>query len=396
MNSIDVSKMQSSIEVIQTSLLAIQKFLRIVGSDNNEIDLEKKYPGETSIIKDRIKTLQKAWEQLAKKFSVKNHEILNKNNVRKFWYDLTQFDIWLTKVKICILSEEEPKSLRESDSLLSKQDAVSYEIKKFKNEYNRILTVGERVIAAALIGEDPEYYILKQRMQELQRNWSEITSICNNRKDHLVKSRLNFVSKCVCVQTDPVTPLNSSNVLADIYGTPKQFSREVQKVPDVVKNVISTTSTKLEEVLCTIEMSNAQVDTSTSKARNTSVERKGIFSGKYSVPGKTRKGSQTSLPSKKPEKARSLLNEVGASRKRDNSEEKVCKLIYNKNFTLKEKQQSRTEEIAKKSNHEFNIENCLTTAENIGRLDEIDNEKYLNTENAIKFFENKKPSKLPF
>lgn len=392
MNSVDVRSMQTSIEMIQTSLSAIQKFLIIVGSNGNEIDLEKKYPGETAIIKDRIKTLQKAWEQLAKKFSLKTHEILNQNNVRKYWYDLTQFDIWLTKIKIGILSEENPKTLHESDTLLSKQDAVSCEIKKFKNEYNRILTVGERLIAAALIGEDPEYYILKQRMQELQRNWSEIKTICKNRREHLVKNRLNFVSKCVCVQTDPVAPANSSNVLPDIYDTSKGLSRQIE----AVKNVISSTSTKLEEVICSMNMNNVQVDASTSQTPISSVERKGIFCGKYSVPGKTRKGSQTSLPSKKPQKSKSLLNEVGASRKRDNSEEKVCKLTYSKNFTLKEKQPSRTEEISKKFDHENNIDKCLNTVENIKKLEESDKDQFLNTENPIKYFENKKHSKLPF
>lgn len=371
MSLIKVKSMQMSIDVIQTSLAAIHKFLGLVGSESNEVNLESKYPRETAIIKDRISTLQKAWEQLAKKFSVKNHDILNQNNIKKFWYDITQFEIWLTKIKIGILSEEDPRSLLESEALLSKQDSVSYEIKKFKNEYNRVLTVGERLTAAALISEDPEYYILKQRIQELRRNWAEITSLCKNRKDHLIKNMKSFGSICVSVQTDPdqttVAP-SSMNSSTHANDTPKESSAQlIETISTAVQNCISSTSTKMEEVISHNDM-NSPVDSS--KTNNSSGKR-GIFSGKYSVPVKNRRDSRTSL--KKPEGSKSLLTEL-RPQKSNTSEEKVCKFIYNKDFSLKRK--DTQDGISKNSEHEFDIGKCL---------------------NADNYFGDKnKPSKLPF
>lgn len=404
MSSINVRSMQSSIDVIQTSLSAIQKFLGLVGTESNEVNLEKKYPGETAIIKDRIKTLQKAWEHLAKKFSIRNHEILNQNNIKKFWYDITQFEIWLTKIKIGMLSEEDPKTFNESETLLSKQDCVHFEIKKFKTEYNRILTVGERLTAAALISEDPEYYILKQRVQDLQKNWIEITGICKNRKDYLTKSRKSFISRCASCQTDPITPTSSVDTPSVVEKAPsvviektpslvsekmkvKESLHKLEAVTVAVQNIISTTSTKLEEVICTTNLNN---QTETSKNANTCTEKRGIFSGKYPIPRNTRRDSSLNL--KRPERSQSLLNELSPSRKRDKSEEKICKITYNKNFTLKES--SREADNSKED--EFDMGKCLSASENNRKFESIDKDSISATQNSIKYFENKKPSKLPF
>lgn len=163
-------------------LEAIKSKLETLDGHANKIKDE--HPEEVPLIEERSKQILENWQELMKQMQQKSEKLEEVGDLHRFLRDLDHFQTWLGKTQAEIASPDDPNSLPEAESLLSKHNQIKDEIKNYKDDYEHMMKYGTDLTQNQT---DSQYMFLRERLNALKDGWNELNKMWDNRKDILQK-----------------------------------------------------------------------------------------------------------------------------------------------------------------------------------------------------------------
>ncbi|XP_072425255.1 spectrin beta chain, non-erythrocytic 1-like isoform X1 [Chiloscyllium punctatum] len=175
---------------IQRKLCGIERDLAAIESRLPELQKEAhrladQHPHHAADILKRLKEINDVWDELKHTLQGREESLGEASKLQKFLQDLDDFQLWLSKSQKAIASEDEPNSLPEAETLLQQHNAIKNEIDRNLEEYQKIQENGKMITEGET---DPQFQILKQRLEGVDTGWNELLQMWENRKNLLSQS----------------------------------------------------------------------------------------------------------------------------------------------------------------------------------------------------------------
>ncbi|KAJ3613539.1 hypothetical protein NHX12_019786, partial [Muraenolepis orangiensis] len=179
-----VMTMQRKLFGMERDLAAIDTKRTFLGNEADQLALD--HPELADDIRARRGQLDAAWDTLKKTLRDREDSLGEVSKLQTFLQDMDDFQSWLFKTQKAVASEETPTSLPEAEGLLSLHDALRDDIGHHQDDFLRVKETGARVTQGQ--EDDPQYQQLGERLNGLDRGWTELQKMWDRRKDLLDQS----------------------------------------------------------------------------------------------------------------------------------------------------------------------------------------------------------------
>ncbi|KAK0133782.1 Spectrin beta chain, non-erythrocytic 1 [Merluccius polli] len=176
-----VMTMQRKLCGMERDLAAIDNKLTFLRSEADQ--LAQDHPELADNIRARRAQLDAAWDELKKTLKDREDSLGEVSKLQTFLQDMDDFQSWLFKAQKAVASEDVPASLPEAEELLSLHDALHDDIGNHREDFLQVKETGARVTQGQ--EDDPQYQQLEQRLNGLDRGWTELQKMWDSRKDFL-------------------------------------------------------------------------------------------------------------------------------------------------------------------------------------------------------------------
>ncbi|KRY58051.1 Spectrin beta chain [Trichinella britovi] len=172
-----IMKLQRRLSMMERDLGAIQA--KLDNLEQQAVRLQQERPEEVEAIRENIARIQYVWDRLTGKVREYEAKLDEAGDLQRFLRDLDHFQGWLSSVMRQVASEDEPQSLAEAEQLLSQHSVIREEIDGYAEDYAKMRMMGDRVTQDQT---DPQYLLLRQRLDGLQEGWQELHRMWDNRQ----------------------------------------------------------------------------------------------------------------------------------------------------------------------------------------------------------------------
>ncbi|XP_059860383.1 spectrin beta chain, erythrocytic [Delphinus delphis] len=183
-----------------TGVIAIQRKLsgleRDVAAIHARVDalrqesqqLMESHPELKKDIGQRQAYVEELWQALQQALKSQEASLGEASLLQAFLQDLDAFQAWLSTAQKDVASKDMPESLPEAEQLLQQHAAIKDDIDRHQNSYQQVKASGEKVIHGQT---DPEYLLLGQRLDGLDKGWDALHRMWESRS-HALTHCLGF------------------------------------------------------------------------------------------------------------------------------------------------------------------------------------------------------------
>ncbi|NXX45821.1 SPTB1 protein, partial [Tricholaema leucomelas] len=135
----------------------------------------------------RLEAAVAAWEELQEALGERAASLGEVGQLRSFLQDLDDFQAWLFGAQKAVAATDEvPASLAEAEEMLERHEAAWRDMEEHTEAFTALVEAGERVLGEQ---EDPEYEVLRQRLQGVEAGWAALAKMADARHRFLVQCR---------------------------------------------------------------------------------------------------------------------------------------------------------------------------------------------------------------
>ncbi|NXP71229.1 SPTB1 protein, partial [Ramphastos sulfuratus] len=170
---------------IERELEATKDRLATLRSQAKRVAEEQpKVAGEVT---ERLEAAVAAWEELQEALGERVASLGEVGQLRSFLQDLDDFQAWLFGAQKAVAATDEvPASLAEAEEMLEQHEAAWRDMEEHTEAFTALVEAGERVLGEQ---EDPEYEVLRQRLQGMEAGWAALAKMADARHRFLVQCR---------------------------------------------------------------------------------------------------------------------------------------------------------------------------------------------------------------
>ncbi|NXR06571.1 SPTB1 protein, partial [Semnornis frantzii] len=145
---------------------------------------QPKVAGEAT---EQLEAAVAAWEELQEALGERVASLGEVGQLRSFLQDLDDFQAWLFGAQKAVAATDEvPASLAEAEEMLEQHEAAWRDMEEHTEAFTALVEAGERVLGEQ---EDPEYDMLRQRLQGVEAGWAALAKMADARHRFLVQCR---------------------------------------------------------------------------------------------------------------------------------------------------------------------------------------------------------------
>lgn len=136
---------------------------------------------------ERLEAAVAAWGELQEALGERAASLGEVGQLRSFLQDLDDFQAWLFGAQKAVAATDEvPASLAEAEEMLERHEAAWRDMEEHTEAFTALVEAGERVLGEQ---EDPEYEVLRQRLQGVEAGWAALAKMADARHRFLVQCR---------------------------------------------------------------------------------------------------------------------------------------------------------------------------------------------------------------
>lgn len=181
-----VMAIQRKLSGLERDVAAIQ--VRVGALEQESHKLMESHREQEKDIGERQAYVEELWQGLQQ--ALKGQEALlgKSSQLQAFLQDLDAFEAWLSTAQKEVASKDMPESLPEAEQLLQQHAALKDDIDRHQENYQHVKASGEKVIHGQT---DPEYLLLGQRLEGLDKGWDALCRMWESR-GHTLAQCLGF------------------------------------------------------------------------------------------------------------------------------------------------------------------------------------------------------------
>uniref|UniRef100_A0A8D0YPK5 Spectrin beta chain n=1 Tax=Sus scrofa TaxID=9823 RepID=A0A8D0YPK5_PIG len=181
-----VMAIQRKLSGLERDVAAIQ--VRVGALEQESHRLMESHREQEKDIGERQAYVEELWQGLQQ--ALKGQEALlgKSSQLQAFLQDLDAFEAWLSTAQKEVASKDMPESLPEAEQLLQQHAALKDDIDRHQENYQHVKASGEKVIHGQT---DPEYLLLDQRLEGLDKGWDALCRMWESR-GHTLAQCLGF------------------------------------------------------------------------------------------------------------------------------------------------------------------------------------------------------------
>ncbi|XP_057589700.1 spectrin beta chain, erythrocytic [Hippopotamus amphibius kiboko] len=177
---------QRKLSGLERDVAAIQA--RVGSLERESQQLMESHPEQKEDIGQRQAYMEEQWQALQQALKSQEASLGEASQLQAFLQDLDAFQTWLSTAQKDVASKDMPESLPEAEQLLQQHAAIEDDIDRHQASYQQVKASGEKVIRDQT---DPEYLLLGQRLDGLDKGWDALHRMWESR-GHVLTQCLGF------------------------------------------------------------------------------------------------------------------------------------------------------------------------------------------------------------
>lgn len=182
-----IMQLQRRLGGLENDLTAINA--RLVQLEHDADQLEEENPEEAELIRAKIDEVKALWENLNENMQKRDEQLSAASEQRKFLGDLDNFQQWQDRTQALIAREDFPVDVADAERLLAEHREVNDDIEAQAPEHERLVQYGKNMVADK--DDDPQYVMLKDRLQGIDEDWENLRRSWKSKKNKLTQN-LNY------------------------------------------------------------------------------------------------------------------------------------------------------------------------------------------------------------
>ncbi|KAF4017570.1 hypothetical protein G4228_008746 [Cervus hanglu yarkandensis] len=177
-----VIAIQRKLSGLERDVAAIQTRLGMLERESHR--LMESHPELKTDIEQRQAYLEELWQGLKQALKSQEASLGEASQLQAFLQDLDAFQAWLSTTQKDVASKDMPESLPEAEQLLQQHAAIKDDIDRHEESYQKVRVSGEKVTHGQT---DPEYLLLGQRLDGLEKGWDALSRMWESRSQALTQ-----------------------------------------------------------------------------------------------------------------------------------------------------------------------------------------------------------------
>ncbi|XP_028339994.1 spectrin beta chain, erythrocytic, partial [Physeter macrocephalus] len=189
----DLGRDLAGVIAIQRKLSGLERDVaaihaRVGALEQESQRLMESHPELKKDISQRQAYVEELWQALQQALKSQEASLGEASQLQAFLQDLDAFQAWLSTAQKDVASKDMPESLPEAEQLLQQHAAIKDDIDGHQKSYQQVKASGEKVIHGQT---DPEYLLLGQRLDGLDKGWDALHRMWESRS-HALTQCLSF------------------------------------------------------------------------------------------------------------------------------------------------------------------------------------------------------------
>ncbi|XP_058915030.1 spectrin beta chain, erythrocytic [Kogia breviceps] len=189
----DLGRDLAGVIAIQRKLSGLERDVaaihaRVGALEQESQRLMESHPELKKDISQRQAYVEELWQALQQALKSQEASLGEASQLQAFLQDLDAFQAWLSTAQKDVASKDMPESLPEAEQLLQQHAAIKDDIDGHQQSYQQVKASGEKVIHGHT---DPEYLLLGQRLDGLDKGWDALHRMWESRS-HALTQCLGF------------------------------------------------------------------------------------------------------------------------------------------------------------------------------------------------------------
>uniref|UniRef100_A0A452E7C1 Spectrin beta chain n=1 Tax=Capra hircus TaxID=9925 RepID=A0A452E7C1_CAPHI len=177
-----VIAIQRKLSGLERDVAAIQTRLGTLERESQR--LMASHPEQKKDIEQRQAYVEELWQGLKQALKSQEASLGEASQLQAFLQDLDAFQAWLSTTQKDVASKDMPESLPEAEQLLQQHAAIKDDIDRHQESYQKVRVSGEKVTHGQT---DPEYLLLAQRLDGLEKGWDALSRMWESRSQALTQ-----------------------------------------------------------------------------------------------------------------------------------------------------------------------------------------------------------------
>ncbi|XP_027827729.2 spectrin beta chain, erythrocytic isoform X2 [Ovis aries] len=177
-----VIAIQRKLSGLERDVAAIQTRLGTLERESQR--LMASHPEQKKDIEQRQAYVEELWQGLKQALKSQEASLGEASQLQAFLQDLDAFQAWLSTTQKDVASKDMPESLPEAEQLLQQHAAIKDDIDRHQETYQKVRVSGEKVTHGQT---DPEYLLLAQRLDGLEKGWDALSRMWESRSQVLTQ-----------------------------------------------------------------------------------------------------------------------------------------------------------------------------------------------------------------
>lgn len=182
-----IMQLQRRLGGLENDLTAINA--RLVQLEHDADQLEEDNPEEAELIRAKIDEVKALWQNLNENMQKRDEQLSAASEQRKFLGDLDSFQQWQDKTQARIAREDFPVDVADAERSLASHSEVNDDIEAHAEEHERLVEYGKSMVAD--MDDDPQYVMLKDRLQGIDEDWENLRRSWKSKQNKLTQN-LNY------------------------------------------------------------------------------------------------------------------------------------------------------------------------------------------------------------
>ena len=185
----DLGRDLAGVIAIQRKLSGLERDVAAIQSRLGTLELESQqlmasHPELKEDIEQRQAYVEELWQGLMQALKSQEASLGEASQLQAFLQDLDAFQAWLSTTQKDVASKDMPESLPEAEQLLQQHAAIKDDIDRHQESYQKVMVSGEKVTHGQT---DPEYLLLGQRLDGLEKGWDALSRMWESRSQALTQ-----------------------------------------------------------------------------------------------------------------------------------------------------------------------------------------------------------------
>lgn len=173
----------SGIMTLQRRLAGMERDLKAIQDKLAELEeekrrIEKDHPKEAKQINEEVEKIRAQWVDLNKLKKNRDAKLEEAGDIHRFLRDLDHFQFWLSETQKDIASGDTPTSLQEAEQLLTRHNQIKDDVDNYRDDHRKMMEYGKGLTTDQ---KDPQYLLLRERIQSLDTDWQALHKMLENR-----------------------------------------------------------------------------------------------------------------------------------------------------------------------------------------------------------------------